>query len=43
MGWLYMTSLDGFKTLPVPEEHKPKDDTPMFRCDDRGQGQFLFE
>jgi hypothetical protein len=29
--------------LPVPEEHKPKDDTPMFRCDDRGQGLFSFE
>jgi hypothetical protein len=24
--------------LPIPDEHKPKDDAPLFRCDDRGQG-----
>jgi hypothetical protein len=29
--------------LPVPEEHQPKDDVPMLRCDDRGQGLFSFE
>jgi N-6 DNA methylase len=29
--------------LPVPEKHQPKDDVPMLRCDDRGQGLFSFE
>lgn len=24
--------------LPIPEDHKPQGDTPLFRCDDRGQG-----
>jgi N-6 DNA methylase len=29
--------------LPLPQEHMPAPNTPMFRCDDRGQGLLAFE